>query len=206
FTVDLKTYPAFKWWFINRFFYWAAFNTLGTFLLFFVIDVIGLPEDQAQLYLGNLSMVIGAAILFIAIPAGKLTDKIGRKPLVEISGYMAFVGSLLIIATKNLTTLTFAGFLIGASAGIFISANFALITDIIPKKQAGHYLGVAGIASAAGSALARLIGGVLVDPINAKTNSTSAGYLIIYGIAALFYLLSALSAMRLPKSNSYQTN
>lgn len=199
--IDLKAYPSFKWWFANRFFFWAAFNILGTFLLFFTMDVIGLKEAEAQKYLGTLTSIIGGGILFIAIPAGKLADTIGRKPLVMISGILAGLGTFSILLTTNLQLLIVSGGLIGVAAGIFISSNFALLTDIVPKDEAGKYMGVAMIASAGGSAIARLIGGIIIDPINNFNNNQSSGYIALYSIASVFYFFSAYFANKLPSHN-----
>ncbi|MEK6255842.1 MAG: MFS transporter, partial [Chloroflexota bacterium] len=196
--VDLKSHPAFAWWFANRFFFWAAFTTMATFLLFFAIDVIGLSEANAQVHLGNLALILGGGILVITLPAGWLADKIGRKPLVIGSGYLAAIGSLVILFVRDLTLLAVGGAIIGVAAGVFISANFALITDIVPPKEAGRYLGVAGIAGAAGGAIARLVGGLLVDPINSYFNSSSIGYLILYASACILFILSSVAASRLP--------
>jgi MFS family permease len=82
--------------------------------------------------------------------------------------------------------------------GTFISANWALVTDIVPRGEAARYLGIANIATAGGSGLARLLGGALIDPLNALLGSRSAGYLVVYGLAAAFFLASALVALRLP--------
>jgi len=196
--VDLKTYPAFRWWFINRFFYWSAFNIMGTFLLFFIIDVLYLSEPEAQKYLANLAMVIGISILFIAIPAGKIADRVGRKPIVIWSGIIAVLGTAYILIVRDLNLLMFGGLLIGASAGIYISSNFALITDIVPQDEAARYMGVAGIASAAGSACARLMGAWIIDPVNRLTGSSVSGYMALYALAGVLYLFSVLAARELP--------
>ena len=196
--VDIKSHPAFIWWFANRFLFWTAFTTLATFLLFFAIDVIGLEESQAQVYLGNLALILGGAILIITLPAGWVADKIGRKPLVVGAGFLAAIGSFIIIFVRDVNLLSVAGAIIGLAAGVFVSANFALITDIVPSDEAARYLAVAGIASAGAGALARLMGGLLIDPINAYFNSTAAGYLALYSLATILFLLSAVAALRLP--------
>ncbi|MDH5507672.1 MAG: MFS transporter [Anaerolineae bacterium] len=196
--INFREYPAFIWWFANRFFYWTAFIILGTFLLFFAIDVVGLSESNAQNYIANLTTVLGGAILIASLPAGWLADKIGRKPLVIASGFLAFLGTAVILVVKNITLLTIGGGMIGLASGIFISANFALITDIVPASQAARFLGIASIASASGNVIGRSLGGLIVDPVNRFYDSSSLGYLILYSIAAIFFLLSAVSAIQLP--------
>lgn len=198
FRVDFKAHPAFGWWFANRFFFWSGTILLGTFLLFFTIDVIGLPEGQAQRFLGTISLVLGGAILLIAIPAGRLADRIGRKPLVIAAGLMAAAGTAILLVVRHLSFLILGGGLVGLAMGVFLSANFALITDIVPLNEAARYMGIASVASSGGGAIARLLGGLIIDPINALLDSRSAGYLTLYSIALVFFLLSALSLIPLP--------
>lgn len=201
FNIELKKYPAFKWWFINRFLFWCGFIILSTFLLFFLIDVINLTEFQAQSFLGTLATVLGGAIMLVSIPVGRWSDKVGRKPFLIAAGILASIGTFIILIVKDLPLIIFGGALIGLAAGIFITNNFALITTIIPKYRAGKYLGISGIASVGASATARLLGGLIVDPINNYYGSNVLGYNILYGLAVILFLLSALSAFILPENN-----
>src|SRR5690606_25583443 len=179
------------WWFLNRFLFWVAFVTLSQFLLLFVVGVVGLPEADAQRYLARLSIVLGGAILAVAVPSGRLADRIGRAPVVIAACLMAAAGTLLVLVVRDLNWLMVAAGLIGCGAGIYLSANFAQLTDIVPKPEAGRYIGLAGIAGAAGGTLARLLGGLLIDPLNQLTPAGTLGYLTRYGLAALLFVAAA---------------
>ncbi len=206
FKINWKKEKAFRWWFINRGLFWAGFTILGTFLLFYIIDVIGLAEADAQRYLARLSLVLGGSILLVSIPAGKLADRIGRKPMVIWACALTAVGSVLIVFLRDLTALSIAGAFIGFGAGIYISANFALLTEIVPRNEAGRYLGISNIASAGGGALARLLGGLIIDPLNALTNTQDAGYLSLYSFGAVLFILSIGAARQLPDSKTLAKN
>ncbi len=82
--------------------------------------------------------------------------------------------------------------------GAFLSASWALATDIVPRQEAARYLGIANIATCIGSGGARLLGGVLIDPINRALGSSSSGYLLLFALAALCFLVSALVIIPLP--------
>jgi MFS family permease len=198
FRVDFRAHPAFGWWFANRFLFWAGFIALQTFLLFYAIDVVGLGRDEAQRYLSLLTTVLGAALLLVALPSGWLADRVGRKPLVFAAGMIATVGTLIILVARDVNLITAAASLIGIGIGIFLSANWALVTDIVPRAEAARYLGIANIATAGGSATARLLGGTLIDPLNQALGSTSAGYIVLYAIAAVLFFVSALVVIPLP--------
>lgn len=76
--------------------------------------------------------------------------------------------------------------------GTYLSASWALATDIVPKGEAARYLGIANIATCIGSGMARLLGGVLIDPINRVLGSASSGYIFLYSLAAVFFLSATL--------------
>lgn len=198
FAVDLRANPAFGWWFANRLLFWMSFLILNTFLLFFVIDVIGVAEAEAQRLLGQISTLLGAALALVALPAGWLSDRVGRKPLVIVAGVLASLGTVLLILSRDVSLLIVAAVLVGLGVGMFLGANWALVTDIVPREEAARYLGIANIASAGGSALARILGGAVIDPFNAALGSSTAGYLVVYSIAALGFLCSAFVIIPLP--------
>jgi len=199
FLVDWRAHPAFGWWFANRILFWGAFIALNTFLVTYMMGVMGMEEAAAQKFVGTLSTIIGGVLLVIALPSGWLSDKIGRKPLVMIAGLIAFAGTLILLMARDTTAITIGGAIIGMSIGAFLSANWALATDIVPRGEAARYLGIANIATCIGSGGARLLGGVMIDPLNNLLGSASAGYLILYGLAALLFLASALVIIPLPK-------
>ena len=200
FSVDFRAHPAFGWWFANRLLFWAAFIVLNTFLLFFVMDVVSMPEAQAQRFVGQLSTLIGGALIVVALPSGWLADRVGRKPLLIASGLVAALGTLLLLLARETLLLTIAGVIVGLGVGTFISANWALVTDIVPREEAARYLGIANIATAGGSGLARFLGGALIDTLNA-TQGPTVGYLTMYAVAAGFFLLSALVILPMPPAS-----
>ena len=200
FSVDFRAHPAFGWWFANRMLFWAAFIALSTFLLFFMIDVVGMGEADAQKYVGTLSTLLGAALVVVTLPSGWVADRVGRKPVVIASGVVAALGAGIILLSRDINLITAGGVVVGLGVGVFMSANWALITDIVPRAEAARYLGIANIATAGGSAVARFLGGALIDPLNKMLDSTSAGYFTVYAIAAGFFLLSALVIIPLPSS------
>jgi MFS family permease len=198
FSVDFRAHPAFGWWFGNRILFWGAFIALNTFLVTYMMGVVGMAEGQAQKFVGNLSTIIGIALLVVALLAGKLADKFGRKPVVAISGLIAFSGVLILLFARNTTVITIGGGVIGMSIGAFLAANWALVTDIVPRQEAARYLGIANMATCIGSGGARLLGGVLIDPLNSALHSSSAGYLIFFGLAAVCFLASTFVILPLP--------
>jgi MFS family permease len=113
---------------------------------------------------------------------------------------VAVAGNAVLLFARTRPALIVGGGILGLAVGIYLSTNWALATDIVPRFKAARYLGVANIATAGGSFAARLAGGALIDPINRMTGSDSAGYLTLYSLTLVAFVIAALAVLRLPKS------
>lgn len=202
FRVDLRGHPAFGWWFANRLLFWTGFLLLNTFLLLYVIGVLGRTESDAQRLVSQLSAVLGGLLAVAALASGWLSDRVGRRPMLLTAGLVSAAGTAVVLGGRDTAPVLVGAAVIGLGVGMFLSANWALITDIVPGAEAARYLGVANIATAGGSAVARLLGGLLIDPVNRALGSRSAGYLLVYTIALGCFLLATLTALALPPQRS----
>jgi MFS family permease len=198
FRVDWKREPRFIWWFINRLLFIAGFIALSTFLLNYLIEVMQMTEPEAQVFFANMIGLLGVFILLIAIPAGRLVDRIGPRPLLYGSGGLAIAGTLMVVLIPSQVALLAAGAIVGISAGVFYTANWALVTDIVPASEAARYLGLANIATASGSFLSRSLGGLLIDPINLLTGNQAAGYMLLYSLTIVGFLGGLAALRRMP--------
>ena len=77
-----------------------------------------------------------------------------------------------------------AAVLMGIGFGGLTSSNWALAVDVVPKDEAGKYIGLTNLATAGGSALARLHG-PMIDFFNARS----------FGLGYTAMLLSSLSSI-----------
>jgi Na+/melibiose symporter-like transporter len=198
FYVNFRERPVFGWWFANRILFWGAFIAINSFLINYLVDVIKMTPGEAQGFYGTLKIILGGALIILALAAGWLSEKFGRKPVILSAGLVAFVGTFALLFMRDRTLITVAGSIIGMGVGAFLSASWALATDIVPCGEAARYLGIANIASCIGSGSARLLGGVLIDPINRALGSSSLGYLLLFALAAGCFLASALVILPLP--------
>jgi len=198
FYVNFRENRIFGWWFANRILFWGSFIAINTFLINYMVDVIHMNQADAQNFYGNLKMILGGALIVLALLSGWLSDRIGRKPIMLASGFVSFAGALFLLFVRDQTLITVAGAIIGMGIGAFITVSWALATDIVPANESARYLGIANIATCIGSGVARLLGGVLIDPINKVLGSSSSGYLLLFALATLGFLASALVIIPLP--------
>ncbi len=195
----LHQMPApFLWWMLNRFLFWSASISIRTFILNYMEDVLLIPPTEAQILSSRLFVVLGLGVFLLALPAGAIADRIGRRPLLVVAGLMAAGGAILIVLMRELPFLFAAGGLIAMGAGIFASASWALATDLAPRDQGAHYLGLANVATVLGSITGRL-GGPLIDGVNQMTGTSATGYLLDFGLAAVLFVASSLVVLKIPK-------
>lgn len=176
---------SFTWWVINRLAFLVGSTNLASFILYFLQERF--PELEGNAAAGPTAMLVmfvGVAILISSIPAGWLTDKFGRKSLCAFSGVLALVGTIVVIASVGMTMLYIGGLMVGIAIGIFYSASWSIGTAMVPKAEAGRYLGIQNLAGAGAGAIGAYIGGPIGD---------TAGFTVLMGIFGLLFLISTLA-------------
>ena len=196
-----KENPSFTWWVVNRLAFLVGVVNLSSFAVYFLQARLNLPKEKAAGPTGMLMQIVGIFILIMAIASGWLADRFSRKSLVAIAGVVAAVGILIIVLAPNLTVIYVGGLFIGAATGIFYTANWALGTELVPKEEAGRYLGISNLAGAGAGAVGAFIGGPIADFLTARVPAVPGlGYTLLFAIYGVLFLLSvvALAKVREP--------
>src|SRR5207245_4960542 len=146
-------------------------------------------EGKASLYSSALQAIVVVFAGVLALTAGFLAERYGKKRLVAAACVIGAVGSALLIFAPNLPLILLFGIIVGISLGIFLSVDWAFMTDLIPKVEAGRYMGVSNIATASAGLIARPILAPIIDAFN-QGRTSSVGYRIMFGIVTAFYLVA----------------
>lgn len=196
FHIDRQVAPGYTRLLMGRALLMAGFFALQGFAQYFIADKLALPNPAGVTAL--LMAVMGAAIFLLAVPTGVLADRVGRRPLNVFAAVMGAgaTGALLFVA--NVWQLVIAGGLVGASAGIFMSVNWAWAADLAPAAEAGRYLGLSNLATAGASAFSRLVAGPIIDGGNAL--HAGIGYDLLFLVLALAMSASALLLAGVPET------
>ncbi|MBA7617018.1 hypothetical protein ES703_24323 [subsurface metagenome] len=195
FKINIRTDRDFIWFLVSRLLVLMAFATLQTFALYFLKDVVGVTSPATAM--ARFSIVVVACMLAVVYPAGRLSDRVGRRPIAVASGLLGALGvGLIFVFQHNFTFIIFCGGLVGISVGAFMGSNWALATDLVAKGEEARYLGLTNLATAGGAALARLIGPV-IDFFNAR--EPGLGYSVMLLACFIYFIVGSLLLLKIKK-------
>lgn len=91
---------------------------------------------------------------------------------------------------RGLAQVLCFGVLIGAATGSFLSVDWAFTIDVIPRDEAGRFLGFSNIATAGAGIIARFIAGPILDHFNAGAHILGilGGYPVVFGMFVIFFV------------------
>ncbi len=184
----------FSWWVVNRLMFLAAVTSLQGYAPYFFMYSFGVDREAAASMTGTLLMVVGICTLLSALPSGWLSDRFGQQRLVALSGWLAALGTVIILFNiwmPRLALIYLAGCILGLGTGLFVTTNWALGTRLVPPAQAGRYLGISNLAGAGAGMIGTGLGGPIADWLNASI--PGLGYFVIFAGYGLLFVLSVAS-------------
>lgn len=156
-----------------------ASRMLGLFLIFPTFSVLAKDLDNATpLKIGLALGIYSLAQATLQIPAGILSDVIGRKKVLYGGLTLFLLGSVLAAITNDINTLIFARFLQGT--GAVSAVCLAYVADSIRGSEHGKAMAIIGISIATSFVVSFVLGSMIVG-LN--------GIFILMSILALLALL-----------------
>ena len=171
-----------------------ACGTLQPFVFYLLEDSLGMPAGEAELAVAPLAGLVAFVALASAIPGGTATARWGRVRVIAVSAVFGAIGSALFAVAPNYWSLFVIAIPFGLALGIFLSADWALMADIVPPDEAGRYMGLSNTVTAGATLLAVAIGGPLADLVNSW--HFGLGYRAIFVLAAIEFAVGALCILR----------
>ena len=193
FRIDRHQHGSFLRLVLSRFFFLLGVYAIGRFFLYFIADRLGLGSGAAALQAGSILAAVTLVSVLASPFAGWMADRFGRiRPMMVGSGLSAIGAALLITARTNFSILLFGGIMSVGSA-VFATANWASLTELVPRSEAARFLGLANIGKAGAAAAAGLFG-PLIDWVNTVTPGN--GYSALFVCSTIVFLTSALILKR----------
>lgn len=144
--------------------YWTIWTTVALDLVGFgiIVPILGRYAERfgaSGLTVGFLFASFSMAQLIGAPLLGRLSDRIGRKPVIVISLLGTAAGSF-ITGAAGVLWLLFAGRIVDGASGGSLSVAQAAVADLAPEAERPRLIGLLGAAFGVGFVLGPAIGGL----------------------------------------------
>jgi Na+/melibiose symporter-like transporter len=194
--IDIHKSPGFILFLVSRLLFIMSLTTLQSFALYFFQDTVEVLNAATATV--ELMAVLGIGMVGTVYIAGRLSDRFGRKPILIFSGIIGAAGILVLLLGPSYVCKLVGGGLEGIAVGSFMSSNWALATDLVPKTEEARYLGLTNLATAGGAALARLIG-IGIDYFNSR--SPGLGYDFMLLVCLAYFIIGSILITRIRQKN-----
>ncbi len=190
FFINPVKYPDFGYTWLARFLVILAQTILVEFILYYLHDVIHyssiFPGQTDQQGVSIFQGIYTITLIVSTIIAGIISDKLQRRKIFVIVASIVMTIALLTLAfVPGWTTVLIVAAVFGIGFGIYISADIALATQVLPRIQSqGKDLGFITAAN--------ILPELLFPVISFVAFGIFHGYPALFTIAAIATLLGAL--------------
>lgn len=189
---DILKERSYVWLITSRLFFLMGGAMLVNYIITYLKQTHGLNETDANTVNLVVLVLIVLGNLVAIVPAARISDRIGRKPVIYASCLIGFLGVVIAALAPTVPVAVLGATLFGASAGMFLAVDWALMTDIIPKAASGRYMGLSNVATSSSTLLAVATGGILLDYVNGALG-LGAGPRAAYLLGGAYYVIAALT-------------
>jgi MFS family permease len=184
----------FRWAWLTRFLLVLGNAMAVVYLLYFLRRMsfsAMYPGHAAEQGLVILLSAYTVAVVAVTIPAGRRSDRTGRRRLsVVLAGGVMAAAALLVAARPTWPVLLASAPVLGVGFGIYLSVDQALVTQVLPSaSERARSLGVISVASSAGQAVAPAIAAPVVTYLG--------GFTTLYLFVAAVSLLGSACVWRI---------
>ena len=194
--LDPRQYPDFAWVWITRALMMLGFYAIQPYILFYLRDMAQVANPQAST--GPVFGILLLAATISGVVGGIVSDKTGRKPIVYIASAMISVMSVAFIFCHSLEQVLVAGVIFGLGYVAYISVDWALGTDVLPRKEdAGKDMAVWHVSMTLPQQIAPLLAGFVLNlhKIPGAANPVRydrGGYTFVFAFSAICFALGAI--------------
>jgi hypothetical protein len=156
--------------------YWTIWTTVALDLVGFgiVVPILGRYAERFGangLQVGLMFASFSVAQMVFAPILGRISDKVGRKPVIVFSLIGTAVGSFVTGAAGALWVL-FLGRILDGASGASVAVAQGAVADIAPPEQRARLMGMLGAAFGVGFVVGPALGGLAA--LNTSTSTSTA--------------------------------
>jgi MFS family permease len=178
---------TYKFWLLcsSSFLFFASFNLIIPELPDYLTSLGGAKHK-------GLIIPLFALMALISRPfSGRLTDTIGRIPIIVYGVFICIIAGVLYPFVTNVAGFFMLRIVHGMSTGFKPTATSAYVGDISPVHRRGEAMGIMGLFSSMGMA---------AGPAMGSWVAITFGYGPMFFLSSAFALLSILVVMRMPET------
>jgi MFS family permease len=188
---DILREHSYVWLVVSRLFFLMGGAMLVNLVITYLKQTHHLSKEEANGTNVVILVIIVVANLIAIVPSARISDRIGRKPVIYASCVVGAAGLLIAAFAPSVPILFVGAFLFGASAGTFLAVDWALITDIIPRASSGRYMGLSNVATGSSTVFAVMTGGLILDLFN-NVFGVGTGPRAAYLLGAAYYVVAMI--------------
>jgi MFS family permease len=185
---DILRERSFTYLLLSRLLFLGGVNVFLNFNLYFLQRSLGLDTEQTGVWIAVVGIATGVTTALATIPAGLISNRVGRKPLIYTACVVGSFGLAVAGLAPTPQVLVLGVVLLGIAAGTFLAVDWALMTDIIPKASSGRFMGISNIAVGLAGPVALLLAGPIMDAVGGATGSGEGPRAAFLAGIALFAL------------------
>lgn len=188
--------PDFFWVWFTRFLNAFGFYFVVTYLQFYLGDIVktfslgSVTFKDAGEAAKVLALVIALLGAFGATWAARHTDRLGRKKVIYLGGTIMSLTLFPFALVPNFSVIVVLAVIFGVGYGMYLSADWALVSDILPKE--GNVAKDMGVWQMSNSVVQIFTGaaGAMIDALN--QGAFGRGYSTAFLIAGVLFFLSTV--------------
>lgn len=172
---------------LSSFLFSASFNMLIPELPAYLSSMGG--AEYKGYIIGLFTITAGIARPF----SGKLTDKIGRVPVMAVGSLVCVICGLLYPLLTTVAGFLWLRLFHGFSTGFKPTATAAYVADIVPPNRWGEAMGIHGLCFSTGLAIGPAIGSELTEQFSINAMFYCSSFIALFSIIILMNMKETLT-------------
>ncbi|HUR75220.1 MAG TPA: MFS transporter [Sporichthya sp.] len=157
---------------------WAIFGIRSSLVPLFVVEAL----HRGPLWVG-LGLLVGSITDVILLQkTGKLSDSIGRRPMMLAGTALGGTGALLLAFAPHLPAYLLAMAIIGAASACLSVGPSAVVGDVV-QGRGGTVVSTFGMASDLGAVIGPIVAGALAEHVSYRAAFISTALVLSIGFA-----------------------